>query len=123
MSGHLYRISRCPPGMEMCPHKQSDLSLSVHGGEGDGRMATIEQRRKRANRVLFGTGLALSYALAFPAYAQTAPEPVSVEEPPQEAADQIGADIVVTAQRREERLQDVPLSISAFSGDALQSAG
>jgi iron complex outermembrane receptor protein len=29
------------------------------------------------------------------------------------------ADIVVTAQRREERLQDVPLAVSAFSGDNL----
>ncbi|MET0374742.1 MAG: TonB-dependent receptor plug domain-containing protein, partial [Rhizorhabdus sp.] len=34
-----------------------------------------------------------------------------------------GGDIVVTAQRREERLQEVPLAISAFSGDALQSRG
>ncbi len=32
-------------------------------------------------------------------------------------------DIVVTAQRREERLQDVPLAISAFSGEALQAQG
>ena len=32
-------------------------------------------------------------------------------------------DIVVTAQRREERLQDVPLSVSAFSGTQLQALG
>jgi len=38
-------------------------------------------------------------------------------------AEAIGADIVVTAQRREERLQDVPLAISAFSAGALQSQG
>ena len=30
-------------------------------------------------------------------------------------------DIVVTAQRREERLQDVPVSVTALSGEALQS--
>src|SRR3546814_3302741 len=32
-------------------------------------------------------------------------------------------DIVVTAQRREERLQDVPVAISAFSGDAIEKLG
>lgn len=32
-------------------------------------------------------------------------------------------DIVVTAQRREERLQDVPIAISAYSGDALADMG
>lgn len=32
-------------------------------------------------------------------------------------------DIVVTAQRREERLQDVPIAISAFSGDKISELG
>lgn len=32
-------------------------------------------------------------------------------------------EIIVTAQRREERLRDVPMAISAFSGEALQSQG
>jgi iron complex outermembrane receptor protein len=41
-----------------------------------------------------------------------------------EAADSAdNGDIIVTAQRREERLQDVPASISAFSSDALETAG
>ena len=38
--------------------------------------------------------------------------PVQVEEP-------IGSDIIVTAQKREESIQDVPIAVSAFSGDAL----
>jgi iron complex outermembrane receptor protein len=33
------------------------------------------------------------------------------------------AEIVVTAQKREENLQDVPISISAFSGDELEARG
>src|SRR3546814_14276090 len=48
-------------------------------------------------------------------YAQEAPEP--------RASSGDSGEIVVTAQRREERLQDVPLSISAVSGDALEKAG
>jgi iron complex outermembrane receptor protein len=55
------------------------------------------------------------------AHAQSAP---AAEVPPAEAVQDAGdGDIIVTAQRREERLQDVPIAISAFSGDALQSAG
>src|SRR3546814_9132966 len=32
-------------------------------------------------------------------------------------------DIVVTARRRDERLQDVPVSVVAFSGDVLEDRG
>ncbi|MCG9915916.1 MAG: TonB-dependent receptor [Phenylobacterium sp.] len=56
----------------------------------------------------------LTLLLAVPAVAQTAaasPEPAFLEE------------LVVTAQRREERLQDVPISVSAFSQDTLQAQG
>lgn len=54
-------------------------------------------------------------ALSLPAYAQTADEAVSES-----------GDIVVTAQRREERLTDVPLSVAALNGaalDAVQAGG
>ena len=54
----------------------------------------------------------LALAFAQPAVAQSATE------------ESIGAsEIVVTAQRREESLQDVPISITALTGDALASAG
>lgn len=48
--------------------------------------------------------------LAAPAHAQTATD-AQVEE------------IVVTAQRRSERLQDVPVTMQAFDGKAIQAAG
>ncbi|MET3826950.1 iron complex outermembrane receptor protein [Sphingomonas sp. PvP055] len=71
---------------------------------------------------------ALAFALAMPASAQaqtveTAPlqdQQVAPAAPAEEAESQ-GSDIVVTAQKRSERLQDVPLAVTALSADALQS--
>lgn len=57
--------------------------------------------------------------------AQDAPVPGSPVETADESpqADQGGiAEIVVTAQKRAENLQDVPLAISAFGGEALEQA-
>ena len=49
-------------------------------------------------------------AIAFPAYAQTAP-----------ADDQTDStEIVVTAQRTNQKLQDVPIAVSAFNSEALE---
>jgi outer membrane receptor protein involved in Fe transport len=49
-------------------------------------------------------------AIAFPAFAQTAEEAPAFDE----------NTIIVTAQRTSERLQDVPIAVSAFSGEALE---
>lgn len=49
-------------------------------------------------------------AIAFPAFAQTAEGTTAVDEDT----------IIVTAQRTSQRLQDVPIAISAFSGEALE---
>ena len=65
--------------------------------------------RRTTSRLLFAAVLA-STALTSPVFAQEA------------AADDQGLeDIVVTAQRREENLQDVPLSITAVGGDKLDA--
>jgi iron complex outermembrane recepter protein len=55
-------------------------------------------------------GAAVALALTSPAFAQTAP-----------AAEETGGiqEIVVTAQKRAENVQDVPIAISAFTADAL----
>jgi len=60
------------------------------------------------------SGIALSsVGLSVPAWAQDA------------MAEQAGGtdDIIVTARRREESLQDVPIAVSAFSGEALELRG
>ena len=61
---------------------------------------------------------ALSAGLALPLHAQTTDAPAE-----EQAATGGIEDIVVTAQRRSENLQDVPIAISAFSADQLRNQG
>ena len=56
-------------------------------------------------------------ALAIPAHAQDAGDPVP------EAEEAQGGAIIVTARRREERLLDVPVAVSSFSGEVLEQRG
>ena len=72
-------------------------------------------RLSHSARLALNLGVAITALSAAPAFAQE-PADTAVEE----AAT---GDIVVTARRREESLIDVPISVSALSGDALQSQG
>ena len=64
-----------------------------------------------------------STAWAGCAHAQDAtPEPTSSQAGPANATDS-SVDIVVTAQRREQRLLNVPISISALNAASLDRAG
>ncbi|GAA0303494.1 TonB-dependent receptor [Sphingomonas oligophenolica] len=73
--------------------------------------------------------MAVAFTLAAPALAQQVPPVADATAPSGEAvavsaapdapeAAQIG-DIIVTAQKRSERLQDVPLAVTAITGDSL----
>jgi iron complex outermembrane recepter protein len=66
---------------------------------------------------LAAAGLSFAAIIACPAGAET-PQPAAAGQPAEAPTLQ---EIVVTAQRREERLQDVPISITALTQDALQS--
>jgi len=70
--------------------------------------------------------VAVVLAHATPAWADTAPANVAPDPAPAAAPDADGgidsaADITVTARKRTEKLQDVPLSISAIGSDALKN--
>jgi len=63
-------------------------------------------------KALIGTSI-LAMTVATPAFAQDAADEVE--------RDAFGGEIVVTAQRQSERLQDVPIAVSAFSTEALEA--
>jgi len=70
--------------------------------------------------MLCSVALAGTFALGMPAMAQA---PIPPANPPAPAASETGVtDIIVTAQRREESLQKVPLSIVAIGREALRNA-
>lgn len=64
--------------------------------------------------LLLGSACAATLAAASPALAQTAPQATQATD--------VG-EVIVTATRRAERLQDVPLSVTAYSQEALTAKG
>lgn len=76
----------------------------------------------RNHFVLAGTLTAISFGLATNAYAQADDPAITATRPDQESSTEI-AEIIVTAQKREQRLQDVPISITALSAETLNSTG
>lgn len=71
-------------------------------------------------RLLVGCGpIALSIAFSSVATAQEVDEPAAAAA----STASVNDEIVVTAQQRSENIQDVPISIQAFSGETLEAAG
>jgi len=74
--------------------------------------------------ILLASACTAAFAVATPALAQNAvPQADTPAAAQDEQHDATGNDIVVTATRRDERIQDVPLSITAFSQEQLTEKG
>ncbi|MBX3594360.1 TonB-dependent receptor [Sphingomonas sp.] len=76
----------------------------------------------KMSKLGFVAGAVLLSTTSAMAQAVSAPAPAADDEPQAgggESGD--GNDIIVTAQRRSERLQDVPLAVSAFSSEDLET--
>ncbi|MDB5703991.1 MAG: TonB-dependent receptor [Sphingomonas bacterium] len=71
-----------------------------------------------STRTLLNASAAIAALTAMPAMAQDAPATDQTQ-----AASDDGADIVVTARRREETLLTVPIAVTAFSADKLEKIG
>src|SRR5687768_18590918 len=82
----------------------------------------VNRGRRTALKAACGiSALAMACSISPPAAAQSAADSgaeASNEEP---AAEEAGNEIVVTAQFREQRLQDTPLAITAYTGASLDA--
>ena len=90
---------------------------------------------ERIARAAYLSGVAALALAASPALAQTAEQPPAEKadaatiaadaaaQAPETAATEDSGEIVVTARRREESLQDVPIAVTAFSGAQLEREG
>lgn len=82
-----------------------------------------------SSTILFGGAAIAQTAPDAPApteqAATGAPQTISPAPPAQTETPQAGAggDIIVTAQRREQRLQDVPISVNVTSGESIEKSG
>lgn len=75
--------------------------------------------RKRLNRCLAGGGCAIVWTAVAQTGMAVADEGLAVQPKSSLALEEV----VVTAQKREESLQDVPIAISAVTGESMRSSG
>lgn len=100
-------LSRNTVGIFVDETEKTDADSTLVSKKGDLKMSDMRNSKKKARRIARGSVVALSLAGA----AAGAQEGALLEE------------VVVSAQRREERVEDVPLSITVQNGESLERAG
>lgn len=99
-------------GLLVSRGSSSQLIVKIKSTEGDKAVSKLESAKKKT---IFGS-IAAALASAFAASPAMA-------ESQQGTGSSLLEEIVVTAQKRSESLQDVPISVTAFSGEALKELG
>ncbi len=80
----------------------------------------MSKNSRRGSRILASGVAMIAFAWSVAGHAQ---ETATATEPEPEAQSSTGiSDIIVTATRREERLQDVAVAVTAITGDSLSAA-
>lgn len=79
----------------------------------------MKDRNRYLGHVALLAGTAIAWPTAVPAQDMPAPVPAAQAEPASVGID----DIIVTAQKRSQSINEVPLSVTAASGDKLLAAG
>ena len=77
----------------------------------------MSQSLRMRSLLVMGASMAVLASVAAPAFAQTAPKPATAPA----AQSNVIEELVVTAQKKEEALQDVPIAVSAFSQGSLEA--
>ncbi|WP_165190090.1 TonB-dependent receptor [Caulobacter soli] len=77
----------------------------------------MSQSLRMRSVLAMGASVAVLAAVAAPAFAQTTPAKPAA----QQGGGNVLEELVVTAQKKEEALQDVPIAVSAFSQDSLEA--
>lgn len=112
-----------PNSRPMCPWP----TLPHYNGRGDGAGAAIPPRNQTRDKRRGGEGMKNIVKIKMALLASGAFAASAVVAQAQEAGSRAGAseieEIVVTAQKREQKIDDVPISITALGGDALRDRG
>ncbi len=82
-------------------------------------------RTRKTNTILFSAYLSLSFSAAVYCADEKArvESPVNIQDSPASEENYQLDEIIVTAQKREEKLQDVPISVSVVTRDAMSAKG
>ena len=75
------------------------------------------------SRLLLGFGILLTAGLSFAQGATNAAQPAATDKQVRHSVSRLLEEVVVTAQKRQENVQDVPISMQAFSGEKLDALG
>src|SRR4051812_26434809 len=108
-------VVRCAVQRFYCRHNKTVISNDA--------WARIHEERIGERKMSAKSGLFMAGALCAATALTAAAAPAAAQETEASDPNVDSGEVIVTAQRREERLQDVPISVTALSAAQLESRG